>query len=365
MAISRRRRALLGLSVGVLFIVVMDIALRFLVPPERFTAAAPLFIENAESGFSLAPNLQFDGFTTNSLGMRGDEPRSDAVNKILVLGDSMTLGAEVKDTETFCYQWGLSVPKDTQILNAGCSAYGPVEELGALKRLGPVVRPKRVLLMFFPLNDIYDSAQASPPFKAIGGRLVAAENYNNSGAAGRFFKNLAARTWSFGYMRLIRKFTKPPAAEDPGGEPGLGGITHITVRALMDLDDYNKPFPPGAEIVGEGWKRLPNLITNIRRECDALGARLTIYILPIPFDYDLRLRERVAGTWGVAPGSIDAARPGRASAKLFESLGIETVDLAGEYARSGIGAQLHQKQDLHFSARGHAFTAELLTKIYR
>lgn len=362
---SRIRRALGGLFVGVVLVGVVELMLRFTLAPEPPGTGSPIFVADAEAGFRLAPNLQFDGFHTNSLGMRAPEPREDANERILVLGDSMTLGLEVRDEETFCYQWQQRVSSNIQILNGGCSAYGPVEELAALKRLGPVVRPTSVVLMFFPLNDIYDSAHEASPFRVMGGRLVEAEKYEQAGVVARFFKNFGALAWSTGWMRGIRKLTKKSSRGDAATEPGLGGMAHPTLRALVEYESYDREFPKDVEIVKTGWDRMPRIIGSIRRECEALGAKFIIYVLPIPFDYDLRLRERVAQAWGVAPSSFDTTRPGRLSVEAFGRVGARSVDLSPRYRESGGGAALHGAADLHFSPRGHALTAEFLAGLER
>ncbi|MBI3818445.1 MAG: hypothetical protein HY286_07130 [Planctomycetes bacterium] len=356
---TKRRRALAGIGVGLLLILSIELLLRWLLPAEPFGVGAPIFAADPSARFRLLPNLQFDGFTTNADGTRGPEPRADASERILILGDSMTIGLEVRDEETFCYLLNHKLPANAAVWNAGCSAYGPVEELATLRRLGKQLKPTRVIVMFFPLNDIYDCAQ-NESFEVVGGRLVNAELYKQTGAIPRFFKNLAAHTWSWGIPRAARKLTKSQAPPRKDGEVGIANMAHETVRALVDLKDYDHGFPESAGVVAEGWRRFPHLFESIANECRAINAKLTVVLLSLTFDYDLRLKTRVAQAWGVATESIDSTRPNALVANALQSLGIETVDLSPDYRDCGRGAELHFAQDFHFSPAGHAVTASAL-----
>jgi hypothetical protein len=103
-----------------------------------------------------------DGLVTiNSIGLRGDEPirpKTASIYRILVLGDSITLGWGVNDDETFCCQLQQRLNEGTparhvEVINAGVAGYSTIQEAALLRRLAPELRPDLVLVGFY-WNDL-------------------------------------------------------------------------------------------------------------------------------------------------------------------------------------------------------------------
>lgn len=93
----------------------------------------------------------------NSLGLRGPEvPAKKTGRRILVLGDSMTVGWGVEEGDTFTTQMARERPR-WQFINAGVSGYGTVSESTLLERLGKRLKPDDILVVFYP-NDPIESS---------------------------------------------------------------------------------------------------------------------------------------------------------------------------------------------------------------
>ncbi len=102
----------------------------------------------------------------NSQGMRADEDfplnKPPGVKRIVLLGDSFGLGAEVDLQHTFASVMadrlgGAGVP--TQVINLSVAGYGTAEELIALRERGFSYHPDLVLLAWHP-TDVADNVNS-------------------------------------------------------------------------------------------------------------------------------------------------------------------------------------------------------------
>lgn len=135
-------------------------------------------------GWALGANIRdlhdFDGtiLNTNSKGIRGkteyEYQRTPGRQRIVVLGDSFTFGAEVADDQTYSHDLESSLP-NTEVLNLGVQGYGHDQMLLYLQEEGVKYHPDIVILGFTYI-DIYRNIEnffafAKPRFKLVSGRL--------------------------------------------------------------------------------------------------------------------------------------------------------------------------------------------------
>lgn len=97
-------------------------------------------------------------------------PKAPNEFRILMLGDSFTQGYPVapEDTIPKALERMLaenSFSKQVSVINAGCIAAGPIQELGILRTIGLSLKPDLVILQLFPSNDIEDSLGKSATFR--------------------------------------------------------------------------------------------------------------------------------------------------------------------------------------------------------
>ena len=133
----------------------------------------------------LQPNLKFrhtsiDGsweFVTNSQGYRSCrdfnyEKTQDRVIRVICLGDSHTLGFEVRQDYTYSSvleRYLHTQGYDAEVFNTGISGFGTAEELVFLENEGVKYRPDYVILGFFE-NDFEDNIK-SDLFNLCDGQL--------------------------------------------------------------------------------------------------------------------------------------------------------------------------------------------------
>jgi len=116
------------------------------------------------------------GFHTNAQGFRGTKeyaiPKPRGTYRVIVLGDSATLGHGVEDHETFSaiLADGMMSRRPIEVINMGVSGFGTAEELVQLQHIGWKYEPDLVVLAYFP-NDPYNNV-VSGLFKIEDGTLV-------------------------------------------------------------------------------------------------------------------------------------------------------------------------------------------------
>lgn len=133
----------------------------------------------------LTPNYSFwhesrDGrwrFTTNGQGFRADRDypyeKPAGVFRVLVLGDSHTLGFEVHQHEVYAAVLERRLRDrgiKAEVINAGVSGFGTAEQLVFLENEGLRYKPDVVIVGFFA-NDFEDSAR-SGLFRLEDGKLI-------------------------------------------------------------------------------------------------------------------------------------------------------------------------------------------------
>jgi len=116
----------------------------------------------------------------NSRGHRDDEvdiPKPPGIFRILMIGDSFTVGANVEQAEAYPQQLeqilnGPDGPK-IEVVNSGVGGWGPFQYTEYLKNYGAQFEPDLVVVGLFVGNDIYlDRFSVDQTLSAVLGRRV-------------------------------------------------------------------------------------------------------------------------------------------------------------------------------------------------
>ncbi len=168
---TRATRALFGLVVMALATAatfgILELGLRLLVPQ----SIMPRYVEASSYGIRknighvrgemITADFRHE-FSTNSQGFRGQVEyaveKPQGTFRVIVLGDSVTLGHGVKDNETFSAvaERKLNQRRPVEVINMGVSGFGTAEELIQLEEVGLRYQPDLVVLAYFP-NDPYNN----------------------------------------------------------------------------------------------------------------------------------------------------------------------------------------------------------------
>jgi len=170
--LSRKKRILFSLVfyflISCICLLIAEVAIQIFCPQ----SILPRFVENAPWGIrKVLPNINAIHKTaeysycyrTNSQGFRGTKeyeiiPPKECF-RIVVQGDSVTLGYGVKDNETYSYLLQEMLNKDgfrAEVINMAVSGFGTAEEIIQFHEVAKKYKPDLVILGFFqndPLNN--------------------------------------------------------------------------------------------------------------------------------------------------------------------------------------------------------------------
>ncbi|MBI4436137.1 MAG: hypothetical protein HY590_01795 [Candidatus Omnitrophica bacterium] len=168
-----------------LALLVAEICLRLFFPQDLIRPQGVQL--DQEIIYTLKPNTEahFKGTSvrmyhlkTNSVGIRERETsfhKPNHVFRILLLGDSISMGEGVEFEETYLKQLELLLEaahiKGVETINAAIRGYGNDQELILFRRIGKRYEPDLVILAFFVYNDMEDNWEAQL-FKLKKGKLV-------------------------------------------------------------------------------------------------------------------------------------------------------------------------------------------------
>ena len=120
-------------------------------------------------------HLRFD-----DLGLRGGGRRApdagDGPLRLLAVGDSFTLAAQVDEAEAWTTRLGALLTerggRPVEVLNAGVDAYGTAQAAGRLDRLAEPTGADAALLLGIEEGDALGSTKSAPPAVGDGRRHI-------------------------------------------------------------------------------------------------------------------------------------------------------------------------------------------------
>jgi len=344
--------ALVGLST-VLSIGAAEWAVRTFAPQSTEPHARGLFEKDSQLQF--VPRANFGGVhasseyrvnvTTNSLGLRNVElePGEHTGRRILVLGDSFAFGWGVQAAEALPAQIQDLLRQagfpNVDVINAGVTGYGTVQQTGWFERIQPRVRADAVLLAFFVGNDFYDNLQLSG-YEIVDGYLVD----RPFGAAPRLTERLGipphvrvyVRTRSHLYNLLMNGWDaillRFGLQETTATYEIYESQVTDTVRRALDITEKS--------------------LRSLHRICERWGIPLGIVIIPDGRAIDLLKH---------VPG-YDLTKPGNTIRAIAASQGIPVLDLTPMFWAQ---PHLHFPIDAHWTRDGHRLGARLIADSLR
>jgi hypothetical protein len=314
----------------------------------------------------------------NAHGLRGpdrDYSKPPGARRILLLGDSFTEGAAVREESTAravlesilrrsgCGAW--------EVINGGTMGYGTDQEHLFFEEEGQRYQPDIVVLMFF-YNDLNGNLTTAgkPYFTVEAGRAVLHGSPVPSPAAGEWTRRPEPRRakvapWHGSMaLRLLGERTEQ-------GNPPLhrllarAGLVEPARSQELPADFW--PFGPGhREEVAEMWRRTEAILVALRAEVEASGAHFAIFYIPDETEIDDRVAELSRQRYGMSPRWW---RRGRVFDQLHGiSVERDMTLLDSRHAflearRRGTAAYF--PEDGHWNEDGHRVAADVLARALR
>jgi lysophospholipase L1-like esterase len=184
----------------------------------------------------------YDGieYAFNEIGLRDAaiEPKAPNELRILVLGDSVTLGWGVAEEDTYCRQLESSLAarlkQPVRVINSGVGGYNTDQELAFFRRHAESLKPDLVLLLYVR-NDVEVNVQPTRP---------AAENTSPP----RIMRDLLGESWIY---RIAHHFKTYGRSE--------------TGMIVLDRE-------------AQGWKASMRSVATLADDCARLGVPFVTFL---------------------------------------------------------------------------------------
>jgi hypothetical protein len=211
----------------------------------------------------------------NSIGLRYPElgQKTKDEFRVLVLGDSVTLGDFVQEDETLTRQLEkLTAGRSKRILfiNAGLPGVGTMEELYLYQEVRDRVQPDLVLVAMY-LND----AQTAAGFYA---RAIPSP-----------FSKSRFLGWAANRVQLIGKtfFREQGVQIDPKWRDGFRAGRNLHTgdmfesKDAFDFEIYNAFMDFGLAWNPKSWEILDGIVASLQKETREKGSQLAILLFPV------------------------------------------------------------------------------------
>ena len=354
-----------------------EAASRFLLPVPRYHRE-PVELD-AELGFRGIPHdtTEIDGdqgrytIAFDAHGLRGrDLPSEPApgVSRIVFVGDSMLVGQAVREEQLATSLVESALRRDgreVEVYNLSVIDYGTAQELLLLRRLGQPLAPDTVVLFVYPANDLVNNTielagrTTVSPGDPLRPYLVAG---SDDALELRYLDPLRARLRR--HSRLFATLELRALSAQGDAAPREDWVARVR-RGLAPKEDLElfREHPGEDDPWARAWESTFALLRTFRAECDAIGARLLVVVVPSlhqvvrsPKWISLEISARLAGA-RTLDALLDWDLPERRLRRFFEDEGIEARFLLGPLRdATAAGARVYARDD-HLSPTGHQIAA--------
>jgi len=349
------------IPVGSTILTIMFIELVFVIfHPIPFSIEKNMYFEaDPFTGYKLKPNSmgyfqQLIPAQANKNGHRDELvliKKTDGTLRILVLGDSFTVGANVAQDDIYVEVLETLLTKNNkspvEVINTGVGGWQPFQYAQYYEHYGWKFSPDIILVGFFVGNDTYDKMTNVQQLRtAILGRRISRKAalerfislkvfmYNHSNIA-RLILNKRAITRS---RRLIRK--------------------HCADFSDSYLNIQHNRMPNHLKRTNTQEKLAQNSIEQIKR-IKKLAERdsIPLVIVLIPDENQININLQQALLTNKKRKKFDFEMPQSMLKDMFADIAIPVIDLLPSFLED---SRCLYMNDTHWTAKGHALAAEVI-----
>lgn len=277
-----------------------EIAARIIFPAPPQIAREPqlLFLANSDTGFLHVPNqtgwLDDGPATINALGLRGPAPvvpKPRESVRILAVGDSLTFGWGVGDSETYPAELERRLRQvfpahEPSVVNAGVSAFDLEKTARLLRHFSPTLQPDIVLVGLFwndlpyervsPDGAAVGTAATSAPAPAPGPAPVSA-SVQTAASGAEVSKPFRLANQPSRLNRLLRSSRL------------IFALRHAWLSAIAPTSaasnqvQWEMAILEGRETsaIADAWRAVETILEDIKKQGDAQRFSVGIVVMPI------------------------------------------------------------------------------------
>ena len=323
----------------------MSMNIYYKADPVTGFAHEPSAVGRYPTGILAIANSQ--GFRDNVVTVQ----KPPGTQRILVLGDSFTVGVNVEMEESYpqVLERMMNESSDTpvEIINAAVGGSDPFQYAQYFEHHGSKYSPDEVMVGFFVGNDTYSTTTSVEQIATV----VNGQRVSRKAAEGSFVQLRIMLHQNFNLVRLLQGFSFiEVSATRQDCEDFSHNLLNIARNRLrnhrVDLSSQPK-FSANAV----------NQIQRIKQKADRMGIPLTVLLIPDELQINKKLREGL-----VPPNELhiyDFAMPQQLLAEEFAALGIATLDLLPFYVQD---ERCLYMNDSHWTPQGHAVAASAIAQ---
>jgi lysophospholipase L1-like esterase len=301
-------------------------------------------------GYDIAPTH------TNSFGLRSPEvavPKPAGTLRVLLLGDSFTLGFRVGDDEVFARVLERQLRTDygfssVEVVNAGVLSYCPLLEYLQYRNHLNILEPDLVVLNF-DMSDVQDHMiyARDTKFSSTGVPLYVTEPSLRRSAS--VMPDLLSFQWIGRHLASATQRVESTV----GGVPFARDVD----RYLWTLDGG----PPLDKEVADALAPIGNLSTLLQHK--QIPLVLATYPQPWQVSADATPLPPIRDQYGIGQHTVHLNdRPFRALERFATEHDLPFVNATTAFRQASEPASLFLGNDFHFSVRGHQLYATILAK---
>lgn len=319
---------------------------------------SPLIIADPYRHHKLAPNIISEINSNeyqyvervNNLGLRGRDVQLNSAHtnfRILMLGDSFTMGKGVADDKTFSAILEKSMT-NVEVLNGGVDSYAPI--LSYLQLRGDLKNLQTDLVVLnFDMSDLVQESEY---------RKIAI--YDERGEIlkidGRRRFTLRIKDWINRNLYITRFILFNLNKSSKNTE-----LTLESVTAQADQEILKHTLAADAQDRTEQWKNVFASILKIKNYCDQhhIEFLLTIY----PWGHQVSDKEWVAGRSVFLPEKFHVSDRSLERVEVFSrNNNVQMLNLFSAFRSYKGNSRLYYNHDMHWTEAGHKLVAHELEK---
>ncbi|MDP1962526.1 MAG: hypothetical protein Q8K93_10030 [Reyranella sp.] len=287
---------------------------------------------------------------TNEAGLRQGPiaPAAEDVATVLFIGDSFTFGWGVAEAERYSEVLARLVAEKRpgtrlRIVNAGHWMYASDQQLVLMKELIERYRPAVVVqgIYWMHIRTLFNHRLVRTP----DGTLQAVEDSK-------------IKVSDRGVLKLRSDWLERP--------PLNSQLVAVVARAFLNRDVIERAsewvdyFRPGKTPDDALWALTDDIAGETIRTLQASGISYLPFLVPTIVEVTGSNWAAVGWKRPMPPTDIDISLPARRMATIFAKHGTQIIEMAAPL-RDRAGTGLYFPEDGHWTAKGHAAVAEILT----
>jgi lysophospholipase L1-like esterase len=309
------------------------------------------------TGYRLKPNSigtfqQGIPAVVNSHGHRDDEvtlEKPDGVFRVLMLGDSFTVGANVRQEEAYPQvleeRLAERTGRDIQVVNAGVGGWEPFMYAQYYEHYGQYFDPDLILIGFFVGNDAYDQSTTVEQLPtAVWGRRVSRK------AAARPLAKLLVLLHEHSHLMRLLTQRGPQALDFTRDDCSDLSEEYLAVQRAR-INAHLKRDAQQESLAANGVYQ----IQRIQQLAAGKGIPVIVVLLPDENQINPALQDIILKDDDRA--RYDFGMPQSMLADLFAARGIPTIDLLPAFLAD---PRCLYMNDTHWTPEGHRLAAEFI-----